>query len=59
MTPQRLFNEFLLLCPISDQCREGIKYQGIDPNKIKIKVPNRGTFIFTYHNEKKWRFEQV
>lgn len=56
MTPQKLFDHFLRLCPLGKT--EGIKYKAKGPNIIEIKFPDRpGKAVFEYHNDKKWNFE--
>lgn len=56
MTPQALYKAFLDLCPLIET--NGVKYQTLDKNTIKIKIPGKpGSFIFEYHNDKDWSFK--
>lgn len=56
MTPQKLYENFIRLCPLTDRSGEAI-YKAKGPNRIEIRFKGRpGKFLFEYHNDKNWSF---
>ena len=56
MTPQKLYENFKRLCPLTNRSGEA-QYKAKGPNRLEIRFPNRtGKFIFEYHDDKNWSF---